>query len=151
MCGRPGRWRLAVDALAGLGPHRLSAPGKQAGPPQPNIACPLGAYQWAAKAVSAECRDWRLIYISIGLPWVSSIQPTIRRQSSREDTPVKVRLERSKCVGHAQCYAVDPDLFPIDEAGNSILEEHEVRPEHEEATRDGVASCPEAALILDED
>ncbi|MFZ3306150.1 MAG: ferredoxin, partial [Mycobacterium sp.] len=27
---------------------------------------------------------------------------------------MKVRLEQSKCVGHAQCYAVDPDLFPID-------------------------------------
>jgi ferredoxin len=54
-------------------------------------------------------------------------------------------------VGHAQCYAVDPDLFPIDDAGNSILEEHEVRPEDEQLTRDGVASCPEMALILEDD
>ncbi len=64
---------------------------------------------------------------------------------------MKVRLEQSKCVGHAQCYAVDPNLFPIDESGYSILEEHEVRPEDEEVTRDGVASCPEMALILEED
>ena len=64
---------------------------------------------------------------------------------------VRVRLEKSKCVGHAQCYAVDPDLFPIDEAGNSTLEEHEVRPEDELLVRDGVASCPEMALILEED
>lgn len=34
---------------------------------------------------------------------------------------MKVRLEQSKCVGHAQCYAVDPDLFPIDDSGYSIL------------------------------
>lgn len=64
---------------------------------------------------------------------------------------MRVRLQQSKCVGHAQCNAVDPDLFPIDESGYSILEEREVRPEDEQATRDGVASCPEMALIVEED
>jgi ferredoxin len=64
---------------------------------------------------------------------------------------VKVRLEQSKCVGHAQCYAVDPDLFPIDESGYSVLQERVVRPEDEQVTRDGVASCPEMALILEEE
>ncbi|ETZ99372.1 4Fe-4S single cluster domain protein [Mycobacterium kansasii 824] len=54
-------------------------------------------------------------------------------------------------MGHAQCYAVDPELFPIDESGYSILEEHQVRPEDAQLTRDGVAACPEMALILDED
>ena len=64
---------------------------------------------------------------------------------------MKVRLVQSKCVGHAQCYAVDPQLFPIDESGYSILDEHEVRPEDAQAVRDGVAACPELALILEED
>jgi ferredoxin len=64
---------------------------------------------------------------------------------------VKVRLEQSKCVGHAQCFAVDPALFPIDESGYSILEEHRVTAEDEQLTRDGVASCPEMALVFDED
>jgi ferredoxin len=64
---------------------------------------------------------------------------------------MKVRLEQSKCVGHAQCYAVDPELFPIDESGYSTLEEHEVRPEDAQLIRDGVAACPEMALILEED
>jgi ferredoxin len=64
---------------------------------------------------------------------------------------VKVRLERSKCVGHAQCYAVDPDLFPIDDSGYSILADHGVKPGDEAATRDGVAACPELALLLEED
>jgi ferredoxin len=68
-----------------------------------------------------------------------------------EDHLMKVRLEQSRCVGHAQCYAVDPDIFPIDEAGNSTLQEHEVAPEDAQVTRDGVASCPEIALILYED
>jgi ferredoxin len=64
---------------------------------------------------------------------------------------MKVRLEQPKCVGHAQCYAVDAELFPIDESGYSTLEEHEVRPEDAQVTRDGVAACPEMALILEED
>jgi ferredoxin len=64
---------------------------------------------------------------------------------------VKVRVEQSRCVGHAQCYAVDPEIFPIDDSGYSILEEHEVAPEDAQVTRDGVASCPEMALILDDD
>ena len=54
-------------------------------------------------------------------------------------------------MGHAQCYAVDPEIFPIDDSGYSILEEHEVAPQDAQVTRDGVASCPEMALILDED
>jgi ferredoxin len=64
---------------------------------------------------------------------------------------MRVGLEKSKCVGHAQCYAVDPDLFPIDDSGYSILEDHEVSPEDAQLTRDGVASCPEMALFIEED
>jgi ferredoxin len=64
---------------------------------------------------------------------------------------VKLRFEKSKCVGHAQCNAVDADLFPIDESGYSIVEQREVKPEDERLTRDAVAACPEMALILDDD
>lgn len=53
---------------------------------------------------------------------------------------MRVRLEQSKCVGHAQCYAVDPDLFPIDESGYSILAEHESNPKT--SKRPGTASPP---------
>ena len=63
---------------------------------------------------------------------------------------MRVRLERDLCVGHALCYAVDPELFPIDEQGYSTLEEHEVAPADEQLTREGVAACPEAALILED-
>ena len=64
---------------------------------------------------------------------------------------MRIRLERDKCAGHAQCFAVDPDLFPIDDEGYSILEPYDVAPGDEQAVRDGVAACPELALILDED
>lgn len=64
---------------------------------------------------------------------------------------MKIRLERSKCAGHAQCYAVDEDMFPIDDEGYSILEPHVVTPGDERLARDGVASCPELALIIEDD
>lgn len=64
---------------------------------------------------------------------------------------MRVRVDNSKCAGHAQCYAVDPDLFPLDDSGYSILQEHEVKPEDEQKTREGVAACPEMALIIEED
>jgi ferredoxin len=63
---------------------------------------------------------------------------------------MRVRVDNSKCAGHAQCYAVAPDLFPLDDSGYSTLQEHEVKPGDEEKTREGVAACPEMALILDE-
>ncbi len=61
---------------------------------------------------------------------------------------MKVRLDRSKCMGHAQCYAVDPDLFPVDDEGYSVLEPHDVAPGDADAVRQGVAACPELALTL---
>jgi ferredoxin len=64
---------------------------------------------------------------------------------------MKVHLERSKCAGHAQCYAVDPELFPIDNEGYSILQEHAVARGDEQVIRDGVAACPELALVIEED
>lgn len=64
---------------------------------------------------------------------------------------MEVRLDRPKCVGHAQCYAVDPDLFPIDDEGYSILKSRHVESVDEQAIRDGVASCPELALVIEND
>jgi ferredoxin len=61
---------------------------------------------------------------------------------------MKVWLERDKCAGHAQCHAVNQDLFPIDDDGYSTLEAHQVAAQDEPATRDGVAACPELALRL---
>ncbi|QRY42727.1 ferredoxin [Mycolicibacterium boenickei] len=63
---------------------------------------------------------------------------------------MKIRLDAERCVGHAQCYSVDPDMFPVDDAGYCILEAHVVSPGDEEIARAGVQACPEQALVLDE-
>jgi ferredoxin len=64
---------------------------------------------------------------------------------------VRVSVDSAKCSGHARCYGVDPELFPIDDSGYSALQVHEVKPEDEENARAGVAACPENALILHEE
>jgi ferredoxin len=64
---------------------------------------------------------------------------------------MKIRLIRSKCAGHAQCYAIAPDIFPIDDEGFCILSERVVEAAEVDAARAGVASCPELALVIDED
>lgn len=64
---------------------------------------------------------------------------------------MKVRADSARCMGHALCHAIDPELFPIDDAGYSNLGTRVVKPEDEETTRDAVGACPEIALILEED
>lgn len=73
------------------------------------------------------------------------------RPTARERNTVRVRLEKSRCMGHAQCGAVDPDLFPLDDFGYSILQPREVGPDLEGRVRNGVAACPEGALVLEVD
>jgi ferredoxin len=64
---------------------------------------------------------------------------------------MKVRLDSSRCVGHAMCSAVDENLFPLDDSGYSIVQPHEVGPGDQASTRAGADACPEGALIFEED
>ncbi|TDH48348.1 ferredoxin [Mycobacterium eburneum] len=63
---------------------------------------------------------------------------------------MRIHLERDKCSGHARCYAVNPDLFPIDDSGYSTVTDHDVAPDDQASVREGVAACPETALRLEE-
>ena len=63
---------------------------------------------------------------------------------------MKIALDRSKCAGHALCNAVAAEQFPLDDEGYSVLQPQVVAEQNEQLIRDGVASCPEGALRLDE-
>lgn len=63
---------------------------------------------------------------------------------------MKIRLDSARCAGHALCYGVDPDLFPVDDEGYSVVTPHAVAPEDVEVVRQGVAACPELALVIEE-
>ena len=59
---------------------------------------------------------------------------------------MKVSIDLNKCSGHARCYAVDPELFQLDESGYALHAEVEIPPEEEEMARLAVSSCPERAI-----
>ncbi len=58
----------------------------------------------------------------------------------------ELRVDRGKCQGHAMCYGIEPDLFPLDENGfcavtSLVLDDSQVA-----AAAQGVAVCPERAI-----
>lgn len=58
----------------------------------------------------------------------------------------QIRIDKAKCQGHALCYGVDPELFPLDEDGFSALTTLTI-PEKDKATAlRGVMACPERAI-----
>jgi ferredoxin len=64
---------------------------------------------------------------------------------------VKVSLDRSACVGHAQCSAICPAVFSNDELGYAVLlAGGVVPPDAEEDAHLAVDSCPEQAIRVAE-
>ena len=62
-----------------------------------------------------------------------------------------VHIDSSRCQGHARCFALAPELFDIDDYGNSsVRNDGAVGPELEARARLAVANCPEMAISLTE-
>jgi ferredoxin len=62
---------------------------------------------------------------------------------------VRVAVDRSMCVGHAQCSAVCPSVFSNDEMGYAVvLGDGNVPAGDEEAAQLAVDSCPEQAISI---
>jgi ferredoxin len=62
---------------------------------------------------------------------------------------VKVAIDSSTCVGHAQCSAICPSVFGNDEFGYAVLvSDGNVDPADAADARDAVDSCPEQALSI---
>ena len=62
---------------------------------------------------------------------------------------LKVHVETERCQGHNRCYSIAPELFEIDEYGNSKAKgDGSVPPELEEKARLAVKNCPEHAVRL---
>ncbi len=64
---------------------------------------------------------------------------------------MKVRLAEGKCVGHARCAAVAPDMYSLDDNGYLVLDETAVPEEQRHSARRGARACPERAIIVVED
>jgi ferredoxin len=60
---------------------------------------------------------------------------------------VKIRVDADKCQGHARCYGLAPELFEIDDYGQStVVGDGSVPPELEDKARLAIANCPEFAI-----
>jgi len=65
---------------------------------------------------------------------------------------MRIRVDRSKCEGHAVCHSQAPDLFPLDELGyNAVDGVLEVGSAEEEAAERGARGCPERAIAIIDD
>ncbi len=63
---------------------------------------------------------------------------------------MKIRINKSACVGNARCAAISPELFPLDEDGYIAVEEVDVPPGMEQLARRGARACPEKIIVIEE-
>ncbi len=64
---------------------------------------------------------------------------------------MKIRIDKSACVGNARCWAVSAELFPLDDDGYIKVEEVDVPPGMEDLARRGARACPERVITVVED
>jgi ferredoxin len=63
---------------------------------------------------------------------------------------MRIRVDRSKCSGHALCAATAPELYTLGADGYSNIGELDVPPGMEDVARRGLDACPELAVTLEE-
>ena len=64
---------------------------------------------------------------------------------------MKVHVDPEKCQGHNRCFAIAPELFDVDDLGQSHeLNDGVVAPDLEEKARLAAANCPEFAIVLED-
>ncbi len=60
---------------------------------------------------------------------------------------MKVRVDPDRCQGHARCFALVPELFSVDDYGqSSVIGDGTVPGDLEDKARLAVANCPEYAI-----
>ena len=60
---------------------------------------------------------------------------------------MRIRVDPDKCQGHARCYALAPELFDIDDYGQSTARsDGDVPADLEDKARLAIANCPEFAI-----
>ena len=62
---------------------------------------------------------------------------------------MKISVDWDRCEGHAQCEAVAPDLFHVEDDGNLSYryDGESLPPVHEEDAENAVMACPVMALV----
>jgi ferredoxin len=63
---------------------------------------------------------------------------------------MKIRIERSQCVGNARCHAVAEHLYPLDDEGYVATDGFQVPAGDETLARRGARACPERIIFVNE-
>ena len=63
---------------------------------------------------------------------------------------IRILTDVPRCVGHARCYAVAPDIYDLDDNGYNITPVREVPVEQKEAALKGAKACPERIITIEE-
>lgn len=62
---------------------------------------------------------------------------------------MRVTVDSSKCQGHARCFALCPEVFDVDDYGQSSVRiEGDVPAELEDRVRLASSNCPEYAIEI---
>ena len=61
---------------------------------------------------------------------------------------MKIRVDPERCQGHSRCHGLAPELFAVDDYGESTVIVDEVPTELEDKARLAVANCPEYAIEI---
>lgn len=64
---------------------------------------------------------------------------------------MKIRIDKERCVGNARCWAIAPDLYPLDDDGYIATEGFEVPAGQEELAQRAARACPERIIQIVED
>ena len=60
---------------------------------------------------------------------------------------MRIHVDPDKCQGHARCYGLAPQLFDVDDYGqSSVIGDGTVPPELEDTARLAIENCPEYAI-----
>ena len=64
---------------------------------------------------------------------------------------MKIRIQRSGCVGNARCAAVSEELYPLDDDGYIASDGFDVPEGQERLARNGARACPERIIYVEEE
>ena len=65
---------------------------------------------------------------------------------------MKVRVDQQRCQGHTLCAMIAPQMFELSDIDGSSSAVTELVPaDQEELVREAAQSCPEQAILIEED
>jgi ferredoxin len=65
---------------------------------------------------------------------------------------VKVRVDQDRCQGHTLCAMIAPEMFQLSDIDGSSSAVTELVPaDQEDLVREAAQSCPEQAILIEED